>query len=117
MLRKANETKRQIIKQLNKRVLKETREKRTKEERDWDDREDARNEIYDDIYDILKPVLETLYKKHGENDLIDLDDAILMVIEEWLESDAMEDTSGWIDEKWGEWEEDNRRSDGPTKGY
>jgi len=85
------------INDMVKRVIKEQeedKEERTKEERDWDEREDAREEIYNDIYDILEPVLETLYKKHGENDLIDLDDEISFVIQDWWDAGYSDEDTG-----------------------
>jgi hypothetical protein len=61
-------------------------------------------DVYNDIYDILEPVLESLYKKHGENMTIDLDDTILMVIQDWLESDDYDYDDDDIDDD----------GDGPT---
>ena len=116
MKRKIKLTESNLIKTIKKIVAEQ--EERTKEERDWDEREDTKEEIYNDIYDILEPVLETLYKKHGENDLIDLDDEISFVIQDWWDAGRDDEE----DKRRDEWEErggiiGNRRSDGPTKGY
>ena len=57
------------------------------EQKEWDKLEEQKQDIYDDVYDTLEPVLNNILDKYGEDfDLIADDEMIQNIVEDWMYS-------------------------------
>ncbi len=57
------------------------------EQKEWDKLEERKQDIFEDIYDTLEPVLNNILDKYGEDfDLIANDEMIQNIVEDWMYS-------------------------------